>query len=542
MKKKEIKIKAQDFDPKKARDYKDFDKVMEGYEGSPTSGGGNAGGGMNWVVAIVAVVVVVASLTWLFRKKDKKDDVKIAQTEQSSELPLFKQDAPFEQYDVPYEIYEIPENGDVELLSKRGSIIRIPENAFVDENGMDVTEDVEVWFREFHNPFEIFSAGVPMTTKTEEGNTQLESAGMFEFRAFKDGKALQIKNGKKVDVSLVSWNDDPKFNEYILNEEEDQWDYVDRAQLSEEDYVNPTTYRPSNSEQIGTPYIDYDEERSLLNDEMDVVSDSLESPNNTIYAETASDYYFTVDMTKNELPEFANVGDLTFKVNTDKCKFDPSFYYVRWTDIDVFQDAESSDYIISLEKEDTTVLLVAEPIIDLVKNQERISEYEREAEERKKRNEERLSLTTQKNYIRPARSNRTNRLIEGAVKSSVDAPTYWNFSIQQVGWFNCDHPQYGAYATVAYVDFKDQYGADVEIAQMYMVDLESNTVIYQGEGHALRYNPKSHSVLWVVTPDGNIGITDTRAMDRRRLGPRAIMNVTVHNPDNGLRELKQIIG
>jgi hypothetical protein len=109
-----------------------------------------------------------------------------------------------------------------ELHQPNGTHIQIPKNAFQDANGKLVKGNVELKFREFHTAESILMSGIPMQMLNDR-NQYMESLGMMELRAFKDGKELSLKSGKKVKVDLASTAKPTKdFKLYFL-EDDKQW-------------------------------------------------------------------------------------------------------------------------------------------------------------------------------------------------------------------------------------------------------------------------------------------------------------------------------
>ena len=109
-----------------------------------------------------------------------------------------------------------------ELHQPNGTHVAIPENAFVDEKGKTVKGNIELKFREFHTAQSILMSGIPMQMLGER-NKYMESLGMMELRAFKNGKELSLKKGKAINVDLASTETPNKdFNLYLL-EGDKEW-------------------------------------------------------------------------------------------------------------------------------------------------------------------------------------------------------------------------------------------------------------------------------------------------------------------------------
>ncbi len=99
-----------------------------------------------------------------------------------------------------------------------GSNVMIPKNAFVDEDGFSVCGEVSVLYREFHSPEEIFLSGIPMGNMGDEKNPALQSAGMFEMKAFQGGSELDLAAGKNISIELAAYRNSDGFSIFQLNE------------------------------------------------------------------------------------------------------------------------------------------------------------------------------------------------------------------------------------------------------------------------------------------------------------------------------------
>ena len=78
-----------------------------------------------------------------------------------------------------------------------------------------ISTSVDLKFRMFSNPLEIYLAGIPMNFTNENGEELVfESAGMFKINASNNGKAVLVNPNSKIKVDAVSFSDDPKFNLY----------------------------------------------------------------------------------------------------------------------------------------------------------------------------------------------------------------------------------------------------------------------------------------------------------------------------------------
>ena len=113
-----------------------------------------------------------------------------------------------------------------------GTTIQIPPNAFTDAEGNIVNGEVNIEYREYMNPVEIFFSHIPMTYDSAGAAYNFESAGMMEFRATKDGKQIFANPESKITVNLASNNADPRMNLYYFDESSNKWAYKGKDKIS----------------------------------------------------------------------------------------------------------------------------------------------------------------------------------------------------------------------------------------------------------------------------------------------------------------------
>jgi hypothetical protein len=126
---------------------------------------------------------------------------------------------------VPKSNYSVDAGAGAEINYGSGTQIRIPADAFVDKDNKSVTGNINVTYREFSNPLDIAFSGIPMEYK----NATLESAGMFQLEASKDGQPLFLKKGNNIEISLVTSDTAGKYNFYSMDTAKKEW--VDEGKI-----------------------------------------------------------------------------------------------------------------------------------------------------------------------------------------------------------------------------------------------------------------------------------------------------------------------
>lgn len=130
---------------------------------------------------------------------------------------------PFKTAAVNAELNTIDPSASAELKTSEGSLVSIPANAFVYENGEKVKDSVAIKISEYRTAAEIMMSGIPMKCDSAGETYNFESAGMFEIRGNCRGKEVFLAKGKSIDVDFVSMASGG-YDFYFFNEKLGQWE------------------------------------------------------------------------------------------------------------------------------------------------------------------------------------------------------------------------------------------------------------------------------------------------------------------------------
>ena len=111
------------------------------------------------------------------------------------------------------------------LYYPAGTVIKIPEEAFVDTLGNPVKGDVTIYYREYKDILDIFANGVPMNYDSAGQKQAFRTAGMFEIYALKDNKQVYLSPGKTISFDFATADTSYGNNLYQLNEKTGNWDF-----------------------------------------------------------------------------------------------------------------------------------------------------------------------------------------------------------------------------------------------------------------------------------------------------------------------------
>ncbi|NRA11547.1 MAG: hypothetical protein HRT57_06305, partial [Crocinitomicaceae bacterium] len=158
---------------------------------------------------------------------------------------------PIANVDSQSQLFQVEANeADTILLPNGGSIV-FEKNSFVDSKGKVVKGKVDVKWEEFHSLEDIMLSGIPMKYDSAGVAHDLVSGGMFTISASQKNKEVEMAEGKSTKVNLVSLQDTPCYNFYVLDEETGDWAY-ESTETGEvlKDAVEPKKSEPDSNSEI----------------------------------------------------------------------------------------------------------------------------------------------------------------------------------------------------------------------------------------------------------------------------------------------------
>jgi hypothetical protein len=123
--------------------------------------------------------------------------------------------------DIAFDQYQVHPDSSLIIERANGTMLNIPADCFVKKDGSKPSSGVQIQVREFHDPYTILTAGIPMEIAGSNGE-HLQSAGMIEMHAFEGKEELKIREGKNIDISLASFRNSDQYNLYYLDNDQ-QW-------------------------------------------------------------------------------------------------------------------------------------------------------------------------------------------------------------------------------------------------------------------------------------------------------------------------------
>ncbi len=274
---------------------------------------------------------------------------------------------PIDGMKVPYKTYKVnpKEGAKINLVS--GTSINIPSGAFVDANGNEITEPIDICYREFHTPAEVLASGIPMGYDSAGVHADFATSGMFEIRALdQENQELQLANNKSIDVNLASHTNGGGYNIYHFKEETQDLPKIEEANffnilLQIAPQVNVTTKKETilETKEIqgawvfkGAPKVEENKAKKELADSLLSIKE-LVKPIEPLQFDPKA-YTFDLNFDVKEFDELEGFENVFWQYSGNDPKTDPAKSKLmssvgEWNDIKIEPSAEKKGaYIMTL--------------------------------------------------------------------------------------------------------------------------------------------------------------------------------------------------
>jgi hypothetical protein len=496
--------------------YQNFDRVQSDYSAVKKL---LIKKGLMWTGAAICLTTV-ASLIFINSGNNPPKPKAVAATETAKKTEACVQ-PPLPGKETAYTIYRISaKNGGV-IQHGTGSSITIPANAFKHVTGEKVSDSINIKYREFHTPLDIFLSGVPMDYDSAGVKRTLESAGMLEIRATDNGKDLVLNEQTPLDVNMATSSLDPRFNLYELDTVNKNWVYKgkDKVQESVQKTISPKGNK--------------------------VQTDMVKS--NTVRPVMANPkkYSFTIRRDKNEFPELAAYDNVIFEVLDET--FNPKFHKIQWKKISLHNSDVQGNYIVKLQKADTTISVNVKPVFELDDYEAAMQKFQEQANLSMKAQEAKEQQTEKAvNQVnKELQSYNKKDILQAAFGMAGISVGIRNFSVRTLGYHNIDFPMppivsyaYKILNNSAQKSTIPQTGS--AYTSIFLAVKGKNTVFRFSKGEPVRLDPDKKNLMWTVTTDNRIAFF--RIDDYRKLkngGENDLQPVAAANQDEALMEIRK---
>ena len=401
---------------------------------------------------------------------------------------------PFLERQIDQEKYIINSQEDSEIITESGTKIKFQNNSIVDEKGNTIKGGVEVEYRDFHNPIEIFLSGIPMEYDSAGVKQIFETAGMFELKAYQKGKKLYLKEGAKIDVELISTSNETRFNFYSFDEKTGKWIYEEKDMIIETKNKQKQNFAIDESDELARPV----------------------KQNESLYA-------FDVEVNKEQYPELSAYKGTIFQVK-QKNTFNPLYYNVQWDKAGI-DKVNNKLYNLTLFKEDTSIIVEVEPVIQTKNYNEAIKQYHSQLASREENKTERSDFDI---YSTPVINYNSDLSAQYEVKRQ--------FEVNGFGIYNVDQPKVNPKGQVESIivneteDLVKQKGI-----YYYVVNLNQNSLV--SLYNKPRYYKKSDNILWAILNDDTMIIVLPQEIENIK---NKKLSAISYSLDEGLALLEEV--
>ena len=172
--------------------HKNFDALLEQFnkEGGAQTGKSGASKPLIKYIGIgllglAATIALIFTVRGLFNGNAEKEG-------------LLALKGPFSDIKKEFTNFEVDADKGDTIHHSSGSVIVVPASAFVDKKGLPVAGKVDIQYRQFDDPVDMFLAGVPQS----DGAQTLQRAGLMQIQGFKDGEPVYIGKDKELQMEL----------------------------------------------------------------------------------------------------------------------------------------------------------------------------------------------------------------------------------------------------------------------------------------------------------------------------------------------------
>ena len=380
---------------------KDFTKLVQEFKKSSLK---QAQGDESWrknkrvryttVIAGITVICTVTLFSLLKNQKANTHETLTTPVTHSSTASAKKSfvSPPLARLRVPYSTYHVNSVSGGTITHAASKVV-VPANSFVTKAGKEVTGEVTIEYREFHEAADIIFSGIPMAYDSAGTKYNLESAGMFDIKGSQNGEPVFIKPDKNLEVVLASQREDNRFNQYYLDTVAGNWQYLKK------DKADPIHLKAAHSISAESAKAEKAIAQSpklmALKNQVEVIIpkrvdsvkvtttrriQQLPQPSEPFRPATPTKgrQSFKLDGSYKEFPELAAFNNVLFEVGPENTT-SKDLYEVTWSDIKISQGpVKGKNYLLLLSYRNRAEKLIVYPVLsgdDLEKAQKTYEEH-----------------------------------------------------------------------------------------------------------------------------------------------------------------------
>ena len=278
--------------------------------------------------------------------------------------------APFKQAQKAFASFELDADKGDTIHHVSGSTIIVPAAAFVDKAGKPINGKVDIQYREFDDPVDLFLAGIPQKMEDQH----LQTAGLMQIQGFQDGEPVFINKDRKLQMELKSTvpADLPleKLKVYAYTGGDKDWKYKMEDKVEVLNEIGKLE-NPIDSTLIANNGADGPKTKAevllQLQKKYPLPIKPLEP------SKLSADMQpFDVEINTKDFPELAQYGEIIWVA--DKSKIKDEWFEIEWSNMKVQRKGDLK-YEIVFSTESQQVVVEAAPIVPF--NRKARKDYEK---------------------------------------------------------------------------------------------------------------------------------------------------------------------
>jgi len=517
-----------------------FKELVKNYYSASLGGGSGLSSFLGWGIGgltllTVATVIYFSEMSPSENLNEQvvvqqNDSLTLEEASDTTETITRTIDPPFEEL-VNYESYKTKNNKKPRTITtKNGSVIHLPAHAFVDENGNEVTKNIVVKYRDFYNPLDFYLSGIPMDYDSAGVNYTFTSAGMFEINAIAGGKQLFLKDGKEINIDLVS-KEESTYNFYNYDTLNNEWAYQYSESPEDISKIEPKKKNQEIVQSRKDSSNAFITQASRWQNETDTTflkKKDINAMNIVAYVDKGNlevrkpvNYSFSVNKEMLLNTDYAEIDSLMLEIKPDE-DFEASNYSVVWDKVTLAQN--DSGLFIQLIKDRVIHSFGVNPIVSPEVYNRAVQDFN----EMQQRSKEQTAIAKkrQKEYVEV-----NNISKKWAVSRRI--------TIINLGLYNCDTPlPKPQFAMKGKKNIYDTDGNRLFYNQIFVTQINENALWQYPQRLNWYYSNQLENIAWFVTSKGSLAIIYPDKF-KGDLKDRCV--ASVYDAEEGVKKLRTMI-
>lgn len=440
------------------------------------------------LISIGVSIIAAALIIGLVVSSKKKKDINVESNHTKS---LDAESSKFSKY-------LLDANKDTVIYYPTGSIIQIPANSLLDQNGKKIKGKYTFTYREFHNVGEIIFSDVSMKYDSAGITRYLESAGMFEMHAQQNNKPLKIDENKSIEVNMVSFDSDQtKFNQYYFDSVNQNWVFQKKDKI---ELIKLKELNNSNNEY----YSQFNQTPKLLEPVKPKILDLTKER-------------FKININLIDYPELSAFDKVIFEVAPENVNYNPNTAKVQWELVELEKIPNQLDrYKITFSNSTKSYSVIGVPVVTEENYHEAVVKYNSLFERYKSSIEAiKKKVLAKAAFLKKSLKQNMNlvdffkakRQIENAYLKrnfELEEMTYRPFNARNFGIYNSDCPNSLPQGIKLFTTYKKQSGEEIEPYRVMLIDKTKNLIFRFWEPNYFSFDPEDDNILLVIGNDNSI--------------------------------------